>query len=57
MFSLLPPHEVDNLRLGWRQMGPTSLSDMESAQDELLDLARQLEQRPSMRRMETASLR
>ncbi len=44
VFSLLPPQEADNLRLGWRQMGPTSLSDMESAQDELLDLARRLEQ-------------
>jgi flagellar motor switch protein FliG len=43
VLSLLPAEEAESLKLAWSQMGPTPLSDLEDAQEELLELARQVE--------------
>lgn len=42
LLSQLPPHEAESLRLAWQQLGPTPLSDIEAAQQELVQLAREL---------------
>lgn len=42
LLTRLPLHEADALRQAWQQMGPTPLSDMEQAQDQLLQLAHDL---------------
>jgi len=45
VFELFPPEETRALREALRNLGPTRLSDVEEAQQELADLARQLELR------------
>jgi flagellar motor switch protein FliG len=37
--SQLPPHEAHSLRSAWQQLGPTPLSDIEDAQQDLVRLA------------------
>jgi flagellar motor switch protein FliG len=41
--SLLSIDEASALKLAWRQMGPTSLSDLETAQQALVEVAQQHE--------------
>jgi flagellar motor switch protein FliG len=38
----LPAPEADELRLAWKRLGPTPLSDIEAAQEQLASLADQL---------------
>jgi flagellar motor switch protein FliG len=46
LLSQLPEHEADSLREAWRQLGPTPLSDIEQAQEEMVHVAGQLELAP-----------
>jgi flagellar motor switch protein FliG len=45
VFDLFPPHESRRLRDSLAHLGPTRLSDVEDAQRELVELARELELR------------
>ncbi len=45
VFELFPPEEARGLREALRNLGPTRLSDVEESQQELAELARQLELR------------
>jgi flagellar motor switch protein FliG len=40
--ALLPPHEAERLRRAWLQLGPTPLTDIEAAQQKLVELACEL---------------
>ena len=42
LLSQLPEHEADSLREAWRRLGPTPLSDIEQAQEEMVHVACQL---------------